>query len=108
MQSDTALIIAGGAAADLFSRVFLAIASLCVQVKARNVYLTGAILTILSRFLFLEVIDFNEMLAVTAFMGFLRTWLHVPLPLVFAEYLSSERYFCVERRLDAGDSMYST
>lgn len=91
-QSDTALIIAGGAAADLCSRVFLAVTSLCVQVKARNVYLAGAILTILSRFIFLEVFDFNGMLAVTAFMGFLRTWLHVPLPLVLAEYLPAERY----------------
>lgn len=86
------MIIAGGAAADLFSRVFLAIMSLCIQVKARNVYLAGAIFTILSRFVFLEVYDFNSMLAVTAFMGFVRTWLHVPLPLVFAEYLPSERY----------------
>lgn len=91
MQSDTALIIAGGAAADLFSRVFLAITTLCVQVKARNVYLAGAIFTILSRFIFLKVSDFNGMLAVTAFMGFLRTWLHVPLPLVFAAHLPSER-----------------
>lgn len=58
-------------------------------------YLAGAVFTIFSRFVFLKVYDFYEMLAVTAVMGFLRTWIHVPLPLVFAEYLPSERYFVV-------------
>lgn len=36
--------------------------------------------------------DFMGVTIVTSIMGFLRTWLHVPLPLVFAEYLSQERY----------------
>jgi hypothetical protein len=40
---------------------------------------------------FLCVFDFNGMAIITAIMGFLRTWVHVPLPLVFAEYLSQER-----------------
>lgn len=30
---------------------------------------------------------------ITAVMGFLRTWIHVPLPLIFAEYLPKERYW---------------
>lgn len=50
LQSDAALIIAIGAAADLGSRILLAIMSLFIQVKARYVYLTGAICTIASRF----------------------------------------------------------
>lgn len=47
---DTALIIAVGAAADLLSRVFLAVLSICIVVKARYVYLAGAALTIIARF----------------------------------------------------------
>lgn len=31
------------------------------------------------------------MAIITAIMGFLRTWIHVPLPLVFSEYLSQAR-----------------
>lgn len=117
LQTDTSYIIAIGAAADLASRVCLAIMSLCIQVKARYVYLAGAILMILARFgeiriwlcriypiliyligvffsnpVFLNVFDFYGIAILTAIMGFFRTWLHVPLPLVFAEYLSSERY----------------
>lgn len=40
---------------------------------------------------FLTVSDFKGMATVTAVMGFLRTWIHVPLPLIFAEYLPKER-----------------
>lgn len=39
-----------GAAADLGSRIFLTIASLFIQVKARYVYLAGAVATIFVRF----------------------------------------------------------
>lgn len=95
-KQDTAQIIAGGAAVDLLSRVFLAFSSLYIQVKARNVYLTGTICTILSRFVFLNIFDYTGMLAVTAVMGFFRTWIHVPLPLVFAEHLPTERYVDVD------------
>lgn len=49
-QADTAIVIAVGAAADLGSRVFLAALSACVQVKARTVYLAGAIFTVFARF----------------------------------------------------------
>lgn len=39
-----------GAAADLFSRIFLAVVSLFIHVKARYVYLVGAVATIGARF----------------------------------------------------------
>lgn len=41
---------------------------------------------------FLYVNDFLGMAIMTAVMGFLRTWIHVPLPLVFGDYLPPERY----------------
>lgn len=40
---------------------------------------------------FLSTFSFIGVAVVTAVMGFLRTWIHVPLPLVFAEYLKPER-----------------
>lgn len=49
-KADVAKIIAIGAAADLSSRIFMAIVSLCVQVKARYIYLAGATFTIIARF----------------------------------------------------------
>ncbi|XP_062564632.1 monocarboxylate transporter 7 [Armigeres subalbatus] len=91
-KPDVSLIIAIGAAADLLSRVFLAISSTCLNIKARYVYLAGALFTILARFAFLFVYDFYGMAIITAIMGFLRTWIHVPLPLVFSEYLATERF----------------
>uniref|UniRef100_A0A1Q3FJ07 Putative monocarboxylate transporter n=1 Tax=Culex tarsalis TaxID=7177 RepID=A0A1Q3FJ07_CULTA len=91
-KPDVSLIIAIGAAADLLSRVFLAISSTCLNIKARYVYLAGALFTILARFAFLFVYDFYGMAIITAIMGFLRTWIHVPLPLVFSEYLSPARF----------------
>ncbi|XP_058823290.1 monocarboxylate transporter 7 [Topomyia yanbarensis] len=91
-KPDVSLIIAIGAAADLLSRVFLAISSTCLNIKARYVYLAGALFTILARFAFLFVYDFHGMAIITAIMGFLRTWIHVPLPLVFSEYLPQKRF----------------
>uniref|UniRef100_A0A182QJX4 Major facilitator superfamily (MFS) profile domain-containing protein n=1 Tax=Anopheles farauti TaxID=69004 RepID=A0A182QJX4_9DIPT len=91
-KADVSLIIAIGAGADLISRIFLAISSTCLNIKARYVYLAGALFTIIARFGFLCVFDFYGMAIVTAIMGFLRTWIHVPLPLVFSEYLPQERF----------------
>ncbi|CAO1399339.1 unnamed protein product [Diamesa hyperborea] len=91
-KSETAYIISIGAAADLLSRIFLAASSACIKVKARYVYLAGALFTVVSRFAFLCVFDFTGMAVITAVMGFLRTWIHVPLPLIFAEILTQERF----------------
>ncbi|XP_055300591.1 uncharacterized protein LOC129567563 [Sitodiplosis mosellana] len=91
-KADTAKIISAGAAADLSSRLFLAVTSFFIQVKARYVYLAGAIATIFVRFVFLTVSDFYGMVIVTAAMGFFRTFVHVPLALVYGEYLPQERF----------------
>ncbi|KAG4068744.1 hypothetical protein HA402_002435 [Bradysia odoriphaga] len=85
-------IIAIGATADLASRIFLAISSSWIRLKARDIYFIGAALTIFTRFVFLYVSEFLGISIVTAVMGFLRTWIHVPLPLVFGDYLKTERF----------------
>ncbi|XP_005186890.2 monocarboxylate transporter 9 [Musca domestica] len=91
-KPDTASIIAIGAAADLGSRIFLAFLAVFIQVPSRYIYLAGSFFTVLSRFVFLNVSSFKGMAIITAVMGFLRTWIHVPLPLIFAEYLPKERF----------------
>ncbi|XP_020805403.1 uncharacterized protein LOC110181839 [Drosophila serrata] len=89
---DTATIIAIGAAADLGSRIFLAVTAVCIQVPSRYIYLAGAVFTVFARFVFNGITEFVGMACITAVIGFLRTWLHVPLPLVFADYLPKERF----------------
>lgn len=49
-QQDAAYIVAVGAAADLFSRLFLAVVSFFIPVKARHIYLVGATVPIFLRF----------------------------------------------------------
>ncbi|XP_017064878.1 uncharacterized protein LOC108103766 [Drosophila eugracilis] len=91
-KPDTATIIAIGAAADLSSRIFLAITAVCIQVPSRYIYLAGAVFTVFARFVFNGITEFVGMACITAVIGFLRTWVHVPLPLVFADYLPKERF----------------
>ncbi|TMW49112.1 hypothetical protein DOY81_005795 [Sarcophaga bullata] len=91
-KPDTANVIAIGAAADLASRIFLAFLAVFIQMPSRYIYLAGSFFTVISRFVFLNAFDFKSMSIITAVMGFLRTWIHVPLPLIFAEYLPKERF----------------
>ncbi|XP_054747128.1 monocarboxylate transporter 9 [Anastrepha obliqua] len=91
-KPDTASIIAIGAAADLISRIVLAFSAVFIQMPSRHIYLAGSFFTVIARFAFLNVFNFSDMACTTAVMGFLRTWIHVPLPLVFAEYLPKERF----------------
>lgn len=41
---------------------------------------------------FLKIKDFIGMIIITAIMSFVRTWLHLPQPLVFADHLQPERF----------------
>ncbi|XP_055912908.1 monocarboxylate transporter 7 [Eupeodes corollae] len=91
-KMETANIIAFGAAADLISRVIIALSAIFVTVSSRHIYLAGSFFTFITRFAFLEVFDYVNMAIVTAIMGFLRTWIHVTMPLVIGEYLSTERF----------------
>lgn len=50
MQPDTATIIAIGAAADLASRIFLAVLAIFIQMPSRYIYLIGALFTVVTRF----------------------------------------------------------
>ncbi|XP_036337001.1 monocarboxylate transporter 13 [Rhagoletis pomonella] len=91
-KADTASIIAIGAAADLISRILLAFSAVFIQMPSRYIYLAGSFFTIIARFAFINVFNFRDIACATTVMGFLRTWIHVPLPLVFAEYLPNDRF----------------
>ncbi|CAD7091335.1 unnamed protein product [Hermetia illucens] len=85
-------VIAVGAGADLLSRCALVVLNAVAPVPARYIFLAGAIASIISRFAFLYVRDFWAMAGLTAIIGFFKTWMHIPMPLVFAEYLPKERF----------------
>lgn len=48
---------------------------------------------------FLEVFDFKGLAIVSSVMGFLKTLVFLPTPLVLAEYLSKERYAHVKHKM---------
>lgn len=91
-MNDAAWIVSTGTAFDLLSRVIVAIVSLFVSIKARTFFLVGLTALVFGRFVFLYVFSFYGLLMVMAFIGFVRTSLHIPMSLIFAEYLPSERY----------------
>lgn len=90
-MDDTAWIVSTGTAFDLLSRVCVAVFSLFFSIKARPFFLIGLVALVFCRFVFLFVFSFYGMLVVMAFIGFVRTSLHIPMSLIFAEYLPSER-----------------
>lgn len=111
-QQNAALAISTGAAGDLFSRICIAILSLFIHVKPRNLFLAATIGIIVTRFgefqkkafvqafyriilytflVFLKVTSFVGVLSVVAVLGILRAFLHVTTSLSLAEYLSQER-----------------
>lgn len=112
---DTALIVSIGAGADLVSRVFVTVTSSCVRFQARQLFLAGVVGTIGSQLgnsghlsprypdnltifvsclilAFQCVTGFAGVSAVTAMIGFFRAWLHIPIGIVFADYLPPSRY----------------
>ncbi|XP_055844453.1 monocarboxylate transporter 9 [Episyrphus balteatus] len=91
-KTETANIIAIGAAADMISRVVIAVSAIFVPVSSRFIYVAGAFFTFIARFAFLEVFDFTRMAIITAILGFLRTWFHVTMSLVVAEHLPMKRF----------------
>ncbi|XP_031639658.1 monocarboxylate transporter 7-like [Contarinia nasturtii] len=91
-KADTAKLVSLSAAADLGSRAFMALIALCIQIKARHVTLIGAIVTILFRFVFLNVHSFIGMVVIIIVLGFFRTWLHVTVPLIFADHLPPSQF----------------
>lgn len=80
-----------GAGVDLVSRITLAFLSMCIQPKARYVFMVGSVSTIIIRCVILTMFDSFGMMIAVGVMGFFRTMIHVPIALIFAEHLPSER-----------------
>lgn len=100
---------------DLSTRILLSVLSIFISFNARYMYTAGTVASIMLRFgtslnyrrlaiwtiwkcvfddfvVFLSVSEFRGIAIVAALMGSLRTFVHVPTPLVIAAYLPKERY----------------
>lgn len=81
-----------GSGADLFARIFLAVVSYYIELKARYIFFTAAVVILFMRIGFLYITDFIGMRIIVGILGFLRAWFYVTPPLIIAEMLSSEKF----------------
>ncbi|PSN41452.1 hypothetical protein C0J52_14532 [Blattella germanica] len=86
-KSDTAIFIAVCNALDLMGRVVIALIGIFSPgFSSRALFLTGTLITVAGRLLLILFNDFLAMALMTGCLGFARSFLQVPLPLIFAEY----------------------
>ncbi|XP_031623606.1 monocarboxylate transporter 7-like [Contarinia nasturtii] len=91
-KNDAAKILSFGSGADLCSRIFLAIVSYWIELRARYIFLTAAIVIVFVRIGLMYVFDFYGIGIVVVVIGFLRAWFFVTPPLIIAELLESEKF----------------
>lgn len=86
-KADTAIFIAVCNALDLVGRVVIAVIGiLSPNFSSRGLFLVGTVTTVVGRLLLILFNDFLAVALMTGFLGFARSFIQVPLPLVFAEY----------------------
>lgn len=71
--------------ADLVCRILLSVLTSFVDLSSRNLFLLGALFSALFRILFVVNNTFWWIMVISAVLGFLRSLIQVPLPLVVAE-----------------------
>ncbi|KDR22317.1 Monocarboxylate transporter 9 [Zootermopsis nevadensis] len=86
-RADTALCISIIAITDIFGRLCVAlIGALCPKITSRALVFAGAVSSVIGRIIFVFFDDFSSMAILIGYLGFTRSFIHVPMPLVFAEY----------------------
>ncbi|PNF41779.1 hypothetical protein B7P43_G03449 [Cryptotermes secundus] len=86
-RADSALCISILSAADIFGRLCVTlIGAFCPRISSRAILLAGAVMSVIGRTVFVFLHDFTAMAALIAYLGFTRSFIHVPMPLVLAEY----------------------
>ncbi|XP_023720151.1 uncharacterized protein LOC111871340 isoform X2 [Cryptotermes secundus] len=86
-KSDTAIFIAVCNAMDLAGRLVIAlIGILNPNFTSRSLFMVGTVTTVAGRLMLILFNDFLAVALMTGFLGFARSFIQVPLPLVFAEY----------------------
>lgn len=86
-KSDTAIFIAVCNAMDLAGRLVIAlIGILNPNFTSRSLFMVGTVTTVAGRLILILFNDFLAVALMTGFLGFARSFIQVPLPLVFAEY----------------------
>ncbi|XP_065172787.1 monocarboxylate transporter 1-like, partial [Atheta coriaria] len=72
-------------AADLAGRIFVSVLSACMHVRNRYLVLAGALFSAIFRIAFVSYDSFLWVLIISAILGFLRSLIQIPLPLVIGE-----------------------
>ncbi|KAJ9587651.1 hypothetical protein L9F63_018903, partial [Diploptera punctata] len=86
-KAETAIFIAVCNALDLLGRLVIAlIGILHPDFSSRTLFLTGTLITVAGRLILILFNDFMAVALMTGILGFARSFIQVPLPLVFAEY----------------------
>ncbi|XP_066583497.1 monocarboxylate transporter 7 [Prorops nasuta] len=92
-QNDAALAITISAAAELVSRILLAIFTLLIDVKAKYLFFIAMICMGFAKVGFLVYEDsLTGCLTMVAVIGVVRSWLLVPQPLVIVEDLTVDKF----------------
>ncbi|CAH0592712.1 unnamed protein product [Chrysodeixis includens] len=91
-KAEIANIIAVGGAMDMSARLFLGVAGQFFRMNSRYMFFSGALLTALFRFVFIQFSSYIPLLILTGILGSLRSLVHIAQPIVIAEHVPIERY----------------
>ncbi|GBP49551.1 hypothetical protein EVAR_45615_1 [Eumeta japonica] len=91
-KAEIANIISLGGATDMGARLLLGLSGHFFHMNSRYMYFTGSILAAIFRTVFIQYNTFLPLLVLTAFLGALRSFLHIFQPIVMAEHVPIERY----------------
>ncbi|CAD7091336.1 unnamed protein product [Hermetia illucens] len=91
-QVEVSQVIAVGTAADLVARCVATAISAVMEIRSKLCFFLAVVLSLVARCAFFYANDYWSMIVVTAVIGFLKTWLLIPVGLIFTEYLPTERF----------------
>lgn len=86
-RADSAICISILAAADIFGRLSVAlIGAFYPHITNRALFFAGSVTSVIGRIMFVSYEDFIPMAILIGYLGFTRSFIHVPMSLVLAEY----------------------
>ncbi|XP_068626674.1 monocarboxylate transporter 9-like isoform X2 [Battus philenor] len=91
-RGEIANIIATGGATDMTARLLLGVFAQFFRINSRYMFYTGALLTAIFRFVFIQFTSYIPLLILTGILGALRSLVHIAQPIVMAEHVPIERY----------------
>ncbi|KAJ2948059.1 hypothetical protein O0L34_g9856 [Tuta absoluta] len=91
-RSEIATIISVGGATDMAARLMLGVAAQFFVMNSRYMFFAGALLSAIVRLAFIQFTTYLPLLILTAFLGSLRSLVHISQPIVMADHVPIERY----------------